>query len=37
MLVFQLAMIDEIVMVGGMTRMPKVINEVKEFLWQRTK
>ena len=24
--------IDEVVMVGGMTRMPKVINEVKNFL-----
>ena len=27
--------IDEIVLVGGMTRMPKVIEEVKKFLWKR--
>ena len=25
--------INEVVMVGGMTRMPKVINEGKKFLW----
>jgi molecular chaperone DnaK len=29
--------IDEIVMVGGMTRMPKVVRRSKKFLWQRTK
>ena len=27
--------IDEVVMVGGMTRMPKIIQTVKEFFWQR--
>ena len=27
--------VDEVVMVGGMTRMPKVIEEVKNF-WKRT-
>ena len=25
--------IDEVIMVGGMTRMPKVIAEGKKFLW----
>jgi molecular chaperone DnaK len=29
--------IDEIVMVGGMTRMPKVVQEVKDFFGKRTK
>ncbi len=29
--------IDEIVMVGGMTRMPKVIAEVKKLFWKRSK
>ena len=29
--------IDEIVLVGGMTRMPKVIQEVKNFFWKRSK
>jgi molecular chaperone DnaK len=28
--------IDEIVLVGGMTRMPKVIETVKTFFWKRT-
>ena len=27
--------IDEIIMVGGMTRMPKVLEEVKNFFWKR--
>ena len=27
--------IDEVIMVGGMTRMPKVVETVKEFLRQR--
>ena len=28
--------ISEVVLVGGMTRMPKVIEEVKNFFWKRT-
>ena len=28
--------IDEIVMVGGMTRMPKVFEQVKKLFWKRT-
>ena len=28
--------INEIVMVGGMTRMPKVYETVKAFFWQRS-
>ena len=33
---FSAAEINEVVLVGGMTRMPKIIETVKKFLWKRT-
>ena len=36
MLVLQAADIDDVILVGGMTRMPKVTEISKKFFWKRS-